>query len=182
MAQKRSRSNPQGCQSATARPPTESCSAISHPARRYRKRLRWRRPVRKRRHSFLSFPYVCPEPVLVKRSFVSIKWSKRGVFLPSRGRTLSHRSAQHRSIPTGKSDRCWVHFQNHRVDSWQPHTVSSRTHLTVDVLRKTPLFFEFSLCLSRACLGKMFVLMYKWRKKWRFSHHQGHEDVDAVDR
>ena len=112
--QKRSRSNPQGCQSATARPPTESCSAISHPARRYRKRLRWRRPVRKRRHSFLSFPYVCPEPVLVKRSFVSIKWSKRGVFLPSRGRTLSHRSAQHRSIPTGKSDRCWVHFQNHR--------------------------------------------------------------------
>ena len=32
-------------------------------------------------------------------------------------------------------------------------------------LRKTPLFFEFSLCLSRACLGKMIVYMYKWRKK-----------------
>ena len=31
-------------------------------------------------------------------------------------------------------------------------------------------FFEFSLCLSRACLGKMFVFIYKWRKKWRFSH------------
>jgi hypothetical protein len=25
-------------------------------------------------------------------------------------------------------------------------------------------FFEFSLCLSRACLGKMIVLMYKWLK------------------
>jgi hypothetical protein len=30
--------------------------------------------------------------------------------------------------------------------------------------------FEFSLCLSRACLGKMFVFISKWRKKWRFSH------------
>jgi hypothetical protein len=26
------------------------------------------------------------------------------------------------------------------------------------------IFFEFSLCLSRACLGKMFVFMYKWLK------------------
>jgi hypothetical protein len=39
-------------------------------------------------------------------------------------------------------------------------------------LRKTPLFFEFSLCLSRACLGKMFVFIYKWHKKWRFSHRR----------
>ena len=38
-------------------------------------------------------------------------------------------------------------------------------------LRKTPLFFEFSLCLSRACLGKMMIYIYKWRKKWRFPHH-----------
>jgi len=28
--------------------------------------------------------------------------------------------------------------------------------------------FEFSLCLSRACLGKIIVLLCKWRKKWRF--------------
>jgi hypothetical protein len=26
-------------------------------------------------------------------------------------------------------------------------------------------FFEFSLCLSRACLGKMIVFIYKWLKK-----------------
>jgi hypothetical protein len=28
--------------------------------------------------------------------------------------------------------------------------------------------FEFSLCLSRACLGKIFVYIYIWLKKWRF--------------
>eukprot|EP01046_Picozoa_sp_COSAG06_P002996 COSAG06_NODE_112_length_23474_cov_81.804458_10_plen_187_part_00 len=28
-------------------------------------------------------------------------------------------------------------------------------------------FFEFSLCLSRACLGKMFVFIYKWLKTGR---------------
>ena len=28
---------------------------------------------------FECFPYVCPEPVLVKRSFFSIKWYKNGV-------------------------------------------------------------------------------------------------------
>ena len=32
------------------------------------------------------------------------------------------------------------------------------------------IFFEFSLCLSRACLGKMFVSMYKWLKNAVFSH------------
>jgi hypothetical protein len=45
------------------------------------------------------------------------------------------------------------------------------THPMVQRLRKkTPLFFEFSLCLSRACLGKMIDFKYKWRKKWRYSH------------
>ena len=39
-----------------------------------------------------------------------------------------------------------------------------------DGLRKTPLLSQLFLCLSRACHGKMIVLMYKWRKKWRFSH------------
>jgi len=31
-------------------------------------------------------------------------------------------------------------------------------------------FFEFSLCLSRACLGKIMHFIYKWLKKCRFSH------------
>jgi hypothetical protein len=41
-----------------------------------------------------------------------------------------------------------------------------------EMVRKTASFFEFSLCLSRACLGKMIVSIYKWRKnavfrRWR---------------
>ena len=31
-------------------------------------------------------------------------------------------------------------------------------------------FFEFSLCLSRACLGQMFVYIYKWLKIAVFSY------------
>ena len=33
---------------------------------------------------------------------------------------------------------------------------------------KRHFFFEFSLCLSRACLGKIMNFIYKWRKKCRF--------------
>jgi hypothetical protein len=36
-------------------------------------------------------------------------------------------------------------------------------------VRKTSSFFEFSLCLSRACLGKMIVFIYKWLQKAVFS-------------
>jgi hypothetical protein len=32
-------------------------------------------------------------------------------------------------------------------------------------LRENGPFLEFSLCLSRACLGKMFVFICKWLKK-----------------
>jgi hypothetical protein len=35
------------------------------------------------------------------------------------------------------------------------------------VLRENGTFFEFSLCLSRACLGKILHLIYKWLKKCR---------------
>jgi hypothetical protein len=47
-------------------------------------------------------------------------------------------------------------------------------------LHKTPLFFEFSLCLSRACLGKKMHFIYKWLKKWRFSHRCKRLDCPAV--
>ena len=40
----------------------------------------------------------------------------------------------------------------------------------VVTLQQIGLFLEFSLCLSRACLGKMFVFTYRWLKRWRFSH------------
>jgi len=31
-------------------------------------------------------------------------------------------------------------------------------------VRENGFFCEFSLCLSRACLGKMIIFMYKWLK------------------
>ena len=37
-------------------------------------------------------------------------------------------------------------------------------------LRQNGLFLEFSLCLSRACLGQMFVYIYKWLKIAVFSY------------
>ena len=36
-------------------------------------------------------------------------------------------------------------------------------------VRQTASFFEFCLCLSRACLGTMIVFIYKWLKRCRFS-------------
>jgi hypothetical protein len=33
------------------------------------------------------------------------------------------------------------------------------------LLRQNGLFLEFSLCLSRACLGKIIIFIYKWLKK-----------------
>jgi hypothetical protein len=41
--------------------------------------------------------------------------------------------------------------------TWNPHVPVSR-----DVVRKTASFLEFFLCLSRACLGKIIVSIYKW--------------------
>jgi hypothetical protein len=48
------------------------------------------------------------------------------------------------------------------------------------LVRKTASFFEFFLCLSRACLGKMIVLIYKWLKNAVFRRAYGsilHHDV-----
>ena len=53
-------------------------------------------------------------------------------------------------------ERDKVLFLLERVDCTQPG--------------ETPLFFEFSLCLSRACLGKMIIFSIKWRKKVAFSY------------
>ena len=77
---------------------------------------------------FLSFPYVYPEPVLVNRSFSICKWRKRRMFS----------APEQRHAPDAAADRAQA--------------------LHDCRLRKTPLFWGFSLCLSRACLGKMMHL------------------------
>jgi len=83
-----------------------------------------------KRHSFLSFPYVSLEPVLVKRCILYINGAKSGVFL---------------TLPA-------------------PH------HLVCVCVCKNRRFFfvEFPLCLSRACLGKIIIFVYKRLKKTVF--------------
>jgi hypothetical protein len=55
-----------------------------------------------------------------------------------------------------------------------------RSGITEIAGAKNGIFFEFSLCLSRACLGKMIVLIYKWLKNAVFRRAYGsilHHDV-----
>jgi hypothetical protein len=48
-------------------------------------------------------------------------------------------------------------------------TTQLRDHWGVQqVLRENGTFFEFFLCSSRACLGKIMHFIYKWLKKCRF--------------
>jgi hypothetical protein len=60
-----------------------------------------------KRHSFLSFPYVCPEPVLVKCSFLYINGTKSGVF-----RTVDPHAAMALS-PANTRTRSSVLDENH---------------------------------------------------------------------
>ena len=48
------------------------------------------------------------------------------------------------------------------------HTRESIGRKTHHVLRQNGPFFEVSLCLSRACLGKKSIFKFKWLKKTRF--------------
>jgi ABC-type multidrug transport system fused ATPase/permease subunit len=52
------------------------------------------------------------------------------------------------------------------ADVWAACDAANVTEFvhTFPAVRKTASFFEFSLCLSRACLGKMIVFIYKWLK------------------
>jgi hypothetical protein len=51
-----------------------------------------------------------------------------------------------------------------------PASSKSSTCTSIIMLCETPSFVEFSLCLSRACLGKMFVFTYKWLHGVRRTH------------
>ena len=83
----------------------------------------------------MLFSHICPEPVLVKRSFFTLKdgvSQRRERFFP------------HPCKGRGGA-RCS-----------RPSTARKRH------------FFECSLCLSRACLGKIMHFIFKWLKKCRF--------------
>jgi hypothetical protein len=83
---------------------------------------------------FLSFPYVCSEPFLVKRAFSYINGAKRPFF----------------HLCAAELEALVLEFSAVRFPC------------------RNASFFEFSLCLSRACLGKIIVFMYKWLKTTDF--------------
>ena len=88
-------------------------------------------------------------------------------------KTLSHSHLKPRKVSLETSPP----IQLHKIDSEDSskrkgafsHSPGSLQSLPTNTARKRH-FIEFSLCLSRACLGKIMHLMYKWRKKVTFSH------------
>jgi hypothetical protein len=68
----------------------------------------------------------------------------------------------------GKTQKEWRLSQVLRT---MPEDVASELQKSTTG-EKNATLFEFSLCLSRACLGKMTHFVYKWHKKCRFSHQR----------
>ena len=78
--------------------------------------------------------------------------------------------------PAGVGQPLLVHHENRRVGPADhfgqvrmgvPHLIQPQHLCEAGVLWETP-FFEFSLCLSRACLGKTIVFYIQMVQKWRF--------------
>ena len=76
---------------------------------------------------------------------------------------------------TNGSDRYTPHQhgQQQRGDQLQRRTRLKAFQMVPEEKRS---FFEFSLCFSRVCLGKMFGFIYKWLKKTGF-----YSPYDALD-
>ena len=128
---------------------------------------------------FECFPYVCPEPVLVKKMIISTKCCKSGVSVPVQPSTTtkprlcsSHTSPPFSSSPLSWQCRLQLHQQVLLTISPLPTFNSRRVFCTQikcsaawplavlhipaqEGLRNTPLFSQLSLRLTRACLGKL---------------------------
>jgi hypothetical protein len=83
---------------------------------------------------------------------------------------FSYRKRQCTNVPVTSSQHC-------NEPSRPPDP--SASHPPV---RKTASFFEFSLCLSRACLGKMFVFLYKWLRNAVFRRRPDRPRGEAAPR
>jgi hypothetical protein len=72
--------------------------------------------------------------------------------------------------------------QSSRARDEESHTIQHiyvvGIHRRDPVCRENGTFLEFSLCLSRACLGKMIVFIYKWLKNavFRSAYGKGRKD------
>ena len=102
---------------------------------------------------------VCPEPVLVKRSFIIERWTKTETCL----HLLLHLLAINAALLTLK--------QRTELDGDHFIVTPCGPHLRLGCFREpapveTPFPQRFDLCLSRACLGKWsYCMIQKTRKK-----------------
>ena len=82
--------------------------------------------------------------------------------------TLSYRKVYARRGPIGSDVRQLVPLHSREVLillARDGRALGSRPN---DPPEESWSFFEFSLCSPRACLGEMFVFIYKWLKKTVF--------------
>jgi len=104
---------------------------------------------------------------LIKFSIGRSEWGKRTQQQPFHARKMHHFA----KTGSGQTERKTFLFKKKFFRTRKPMNEGS-SRKTFEPAgkrrRKSGLFLEFSLCLSRACLGKMMHYVYKWRKKWRF--------------
>ena len=100
---------------------------------------RWKRSA----PCVFQLPHGCPEPVLANHDRV---WSD----------SLPHSNSKK------KKGLSFFAFLGPLLGRLPPSRPAGST------LQENVPFWEFSLCLSRACLGKTIAFIYKWRKKRRF--------------
>jgi hypothetical protein len=114
----------------------------------------------------LSFSYVCPEPVLANNVVFSVKMVQQRCC--SRTRPPAGVQAEIRCSRSWLACRWWVGggavcVREPVLDDLVVRATKPQ-HAGRQRYAQRHFCFEFSLCLSRACLGKMIHFIYEWRK------------------
>jgi hypothetical protein len=102
---------------------------------------------------FLSFPYVCPKPVLAKRSFLYPKLRKKWRFV----------------VP--------VEFDPVVLDIHSPLVLHPQLSILVVACEKRISVLNVSVCLAAACLGKLIVLSRKRLPKKAFLRTEADDEA-----
>jgi hypothetical protein len=116
-----------------------------------------------KRHSFLNC-FLCLSRACLGKTIVFIyNWPKNGVFRTGEEISLSSVVSFH-VVPLS------LLVENETMGAFAPRpTMTRSTELFPSRLRdNVVLFVEFSLCLSRACLGTRSLMSTNWRNKDHF--------------
>jgi hypothetical protein len=126
----------------------------------------WRRGFCKTRLSFLSFPYVCPEPVLAKRSF--LYETRRCSHLHPPPRAPTPAAAQHATTPPQQTARSGPDSRAHggRLVVRLPHHIGEAPGALSRrrCLRQRPHFSAFPYICPKPVLAKGTFPNEKWKQ------------------